>query len=121
MSALEKIRERYAKTEVVVDALGRKIRVRKLDGAQRLTVREWTDSNREDVILHLILGASVQAIDDIPIPFPKSRDVLNGTLRTLDDEGIMAVADAYQRFNDNKTEEEKVEEAKKSQGIPSFE
>ena len=98
MSVLDDIRKKYAKSESVADELGRILRVQRLDPSQKLAILEMTDSQREDVILQLILTASVRFVDDIAVPFPKTRAELNMTMRMLDEEGLQAVVKAYEKL-----------------------
>jgi hypothetical protein len=46
----------------------------------------------------MLIAASVRAIDDAPIPFPKSRAELDATLDALAEEGLTAGIVAYGRL-----------------------
>jgi hypothetical protein len=121
MSVLDEIRQKYSKQEKVADGYGRILTVQKLNPAQRLALLEMTDSQREDVIVQLVLAASVRFIDDIAIPFPRSRSELNSTMGALDEAGLQAVIEAYSRFSGGKSQEELADEAKKSRATATSE
>lgn len=120
MSVLDKIREKYAKTETVSDEYGRILVVRRLNTSQRLAVREMALTGDPEVVGTMTLGASVVSIDDIVFPFPKTRQELNSTLDILDDQGLGALIKAYQKFNDL-SGEGTIDAAKNLPGTPSSE
>jgi hypothetical protein len=115
MSVLEKIRDKYAKTETVSDEYGRIIVVRRLNTSQRLAVREMANSGNPEVVV----GASIVSIDDIVFPFPQNRKELNANLDVLDDPGLEALIKAYQKFNEL-SGQETIDAAKNLPGTPSF-
>jgi hypothetical protein len=112
MSALEIIRARHAKFETVVDALGRTFTVKRLDASQRLKIQEWTESKNLDVLGTMMIGAAVREIDGNPVVFPKNRTDLDWMIRALEDEGLVACAEAYKKLDGDMSEEEKVDAAK---------
>jgi hypothetical protein len=119
MSVLEKIRDKYAKTETVSDEYGRIIVVRRLNTSQRLAVREMANSGNPEVVGTMTLGASIVSIDDIVFPFPQNRKELNANLDVLDDPGLEALIKAYQKFNEL-SGQETIDAAKNLPGTPSF-
>jgi hypothetical protein len=112
MSALETIRERNAKTETVVDSFGRTIKLRRLNAAQRVRIREWTESSSAEVLGMLTIAASVFEIDGVPITFPRNRAELDSMVAALDDEGVEALVPAYQRLAGMRTDDEKLDAIK---------
>lgn len=117
-SVLETIRAKYEKTETVSDGYGRMITVRRLSTPQQIAVREMANSSDPTVIGVLTLGASVAKIDDIIFPFPRNRQELDLTIFALDDNGLNALSQAYQKFTDA-TEQETIDAAKNSPGTSS--
>lgn len=117
-SALETIRAKYEKTETVSDDYGRVIVVRRLSTPQQIAVREMSNSSDQTVICVLTLGASVAKIDDIIFPFPRNRQELDLTIFALDDKGLNALSEAYQKFTDA-TEKETTDAAKNLPGTSS--
>lgn len=110
-SALETIRAKYEKTETVTDGYGRIITVRRLSTPQQIAVREMANSSDPTVIGVLTLGASVAKIDDIIFPFPRNRQELDLTIFALDDNGLNALSQAYQKFTEA-TDQETIDAAK---------
>lgn len=113
--------ERYNKAETTADSLGRIISVRRLKPSERTRVEEMTPglSGTEIVVdgatgeqieisrrFQMILAASVCAVDDIPITFPKSRPELDSMLDKLDEEGLAAAIQAFIKLNPPKPKAE---------------
>ncbi len=120
MSVLEQIREKYQKTETVVDEYGRTIVVRKLNASQRLAVREMALSGDPEVVGTLTLGASIASVDGVPYTFPRTRPELNSQLDMLDDLGLAAVISAWTKFSEQ-TSQETIDAAKNLPGTTSSE
>ena len=112
MPVLEEIRAKYAKTEKVVDKYGRIITVRLLTVSQRNDVRKWAQTDDVTVLAPMTFAASVSSINDIPYTFPKTEAELKAVMDMLDDDGILSIAQGYQKLVPDTTEEQDIEAAK---------
>jgi hypothetical protein len=109
---LDEIRAKYAKTEKVVDKYGRIITVRLLTVSQRTDIRKWAGTDDATVQAPMMFAASVCAINDLPYTFPKSEAELKAVMDMLDDDGMLSIAQTYQKLVPDTTEEQDIEAAK---------
>ena len=112
MSVLNEIREKYAKTEKVVDKYGRIITVGLLTTSKRTMVRKWAGTDDVVVLAPMTFAAAVRAINDLPYTFPRSEVELQAVMDMLDDDAIISIAQAYDKLTPKTTEEEDLEAAK---------
>ena len=112
MPILDEIRAKYAKTEKVVDKYGRIITIRLLTVSQRTEIRKWAGTDDASVQAPMLFAASVCAINDLPYTFPKTSAELNAVMDMLDDDGTLAIAQAYEKLIGDKTQEQEIEAAK---------
>ena len=96
---------KYARVEKVADALGRIIGVRRLKPSQLVRVQEFGRGPDGMTSGALMVAAAVCSIDEAVILFPKSREELDGTLDSLDEEGMKAALDALGRFDVSEKDE----------------
>lgn len=108
---------RYSRVEKEADDFGRVIGVRRLKPSEQKKVLGMTDDlsgdeeirttdqeSGEPTTLYLprrfdhLVAASVCEIDDVKIPFPKTRGELDSMLDRLDNEGIKAASLAFARI-----------------------
>lgn len=117
MTPSEELISRYSRIERFTDAFGRLIGVRKLKISQQTKVSEYTpnlegvsevtmtdEEGREKVVqiarrTQMLIAAAVCEIDNVHIPFPKSRGELDAIADRLDEEGLVAAMTAYARFH----------------------
>lgn len=104
---------RYSEVAKVADVLGRVIGVRRLKPSEQTKVAgfcpelygydEMTNTKGDTIrIPHrmpLILASSVCMIDDVHIPFPRTRGELDAVYDRLDKEGIAAAGEAMIKLN----------------------
>ena len=114
MTPSEEIVSRYAKIERQADSLGRVIGVRRLKPSQQTRIAELTpnlDGESEMKVLdeetglektikvsrrfNITIASAVCEIDEVAIPFPKTRGELDSIYDRLDKEGIEAAMLAY--------------------------
>ena len=107
---------KYDRIEREADALGRVLGVKRLKPSEQARLQELT-TMRGDDLAPFAVAAAVREIDDVPVPFPKSRGELDAMLDSLDAEGLTAAITALNRLM---TEEEPaegvIEAAKNSAG-----
>lgn len=107
------LQARYTKVEREADAFGRIIGVHRLKLSQHVMLEEMAPSGKGSVTL----AAMVCEIDQIPIPFPKTRGELNAILDRLDVEGLDAANTAWKRLagivDEDEPKGDVIEEAKK--------
>lgn len=104
MIRTQELKDRYSKVEVEVDSLGRTFTVGLLTPSQRNKVFEMTDSTSGYVILNLLRAASVRKVagtdgDDVFMPFPRDRAMLDSNLDIFDAEGMTAISKAMARLD----------------------
>jgi hypothetical protein len=113
MTPTETILARYSVIERETDSLGRTIGVKQLRPSESVRLNELTPylegetsivspDGKEISISHrspMMIAASVREIDGNPIPFPKNRAELDGTLDALGPEGLEAAVKAYGRVS----------------------
>ena len=99
-----------------VDALGRKIKIKKLKPSERVTLMLMLGSDvakNEMVFGHAFLAAAVTEIDGATIYRANSLLELNVILDRLDDEGLEAVGAAYaEAFQAKPLDQAEIEAAK---------
>ena len=118
MTTQAEIAARYNRVEREADAAGRIIGVRKLRVSEQTRIEEmtpnldglktvWLPSSEAfpdgkevqiDRRTFMIAAASVCEIDNVPIPFPRTRGELDSIADRLDEEGIAAALGAYARL-----------------------
>ena len=120
MTPSEEIITRYARIEREADAFGRIIGVRKLKISQQTKVSELTPGLEGSAEVELtdkrivtiarrtqmLIAAAVCEIDQVAIPFPKSRGELDAIADRLDEEGLVAAMVAYARLSPQKADGE---------------
>jgi hypothetical protein len=91
----------------VVDVLGRKIVVKKLNALEkmRLTKLAGSDSDNAGYSSYIMLAASVVSIDDEPENFPMTIRAVESMVSQLGDEGLEAVGEAAMELNGINIEE----------------
>ena len=94
----EIILDRYKKSEVVADTLGRMINVSPLTMPQQVRILEMTPSRDASVVSIMMASAAVRKIDGAMFPFPRTREELDSTMGILDSEGLAAAASAFQKL-----------------------
>ncbi|SHG91768.1 hypothetical protein [Bradyrhizobium erythrophlei] len=108
----EIILARYKRVEREADAFGRLIGVRKLKPSEQTKVAGYTAdlSGADEVFtpdgrkvnfphrIPLLVAAAVCEIDNLPIPFAKSRAELDAIYDRLDEEGLAAASRAVARL-----------------------
>jgi hypothetical protein len=109
---------RYGTVEKEADAFGRVIGVRRLKPSEQTKVAGMTSdvSGSDEIItpggvkimvphrMPLSIAAAVCLIDDVRIPFPKSRGELDAIYDRLDAEGLTAAGAALVRLSDDEPE-----------------
>lgn len=95
MSETQKVMAAAAATEIVTDARGRQIEVRKLTRRETMRfMRQWgTASDVQMWMGNALIAAHAKSIDGVPLPAPISADMVEAVVDRLDDDGIQAVAD----------------------------
>lgn len=121
----EIILERYKRREKEADKLGRVIQVRKLRPSEQTKIAGMTAdlSGADEMVgpkgervlvphrIPLTVAACVCGIDDVMIPFPKTRQELDAIFDRLDAEGLAAASAAISRLQADEVQDP-VEEAK---------
>ena len=82
---------------VVRDATGRRIPLRRLGALDKLRLFEAAGpvlSGNDRWLGMAVLACSVTAIDDVPWPMPASKQGVEAMVQRLGDDGIAAVSDA---------------------------
>lgn len=115
----EVILERYKRRESEADKLGRLITVRKLRPSEQTKIAGMTSdlSGSDEMIgpkgervfvphrIPLTVAACVCGIDDVMIPFPKTRQELDAIFDRLDAEGLAAASAAIARMQSDDIED----------------
>jgi hypothetical protein len=81
--------------EVVRDALGRRLALRRLGALDKLRLFEAAGpvlSGNDRWLGMAVLACSVTAIDDVPWPMPASKQGVEAMVQRLGDDGIAAVS-----------------------------
>lgn len=102
LTASQEILERYKKTVVKTDDLGRAITVRKLKPSQQVMVMTMADTDLKSPLNVMQIAAAVVKIDDAIFPFPKNQAELLSVVDVLDDEGLAAALEAIVEINGGK-------------------
>jgi len=108
------IKARYATVEREMDGFGRSIGVKRPRPSQMLKIAELTDVKTNEDRAVFNIAAAVCEIDGKPIPFPKTRAELDSMVDLLDSEGMSAAATAMSRILGVTSEEDTIDQAKKS-------
>jgi hypothetical protein len=85
---------------VITDAAGRRLTLRRVGVLETLRLYKALGpelSNNAPYLSAARIAASVQMIDDVPVPFPTSESALEALLQRLDEDGVVAVAAAIRR------------------------
>lgn len=104
---------RYSQVEKEADAFGRVIGVRRLKPSEQVKIagmcadltgseEVMSDDGEKLLIPHrmpLMIAAAVCLIDEVRIPFPRSRGELDAIYDRLDSEGLSAASAAIGRLN----------------------
>jgi hypothetical protein len=96
----EQIKADSTRIEYEVDAIGRRIGVRKLNfhGHYRLAKLLGQNSGNPAMMTDAMMAASVVEIDGDPIPMPGTELQLEALMQRLDFHGVAAAATAMGRF-----------------------
>ena len=89
-------------TETVTDSRGRTIIVRKLRSLDRMKVFELNgaeNAKNEPYLGYAVLAYAVSSIEGVPLPVPTTKIALEAVVKRLDDEGLLAVSKAFEKFN----------------------
>jgi hypothetical protein len=114
MTPSEELINRYSKVEREADALGRLVGVRRLRPSQQTKISEMTpglsgddevtvidETTGAEVVmktprrLQMTVAAAVCEIDNVPIPFARTRGELDAIYDRLDREGMNAAMSAF--------------------------
>jgi hypothetical protein len=134
MTESEKYQERYTRREKEADSRGRVIAVRRLKLSEIGKVNGWTPeltgfdeiTNERGETIKIphrwsyAIAAAVCEIDNVQVPFARSRGELDAIYDRLDIEGLAAAGKALVRLNEGEAPPlPPQEEAKNSLGTPS--
>jgi len=99
-SVADQIKADANRIEYEVDALGRKIGVRRLDflSKHRVVCLMGEDSANIAAMGHAVVAASVVEIDGDAVSMPRTRREIEAVMSRLDDEGMTAAFTATSRF-----------------------
>ncbi len=93
----EALLEAARQEDVVRDAAGRRITLRRLGALDKLRLFEAAGpvlSGNDRWLGMAVLACSVTAIDDVPWPMPANKQGVEAMVQRLGDDGIAAVSDA---------------------------
>jgi hypothetical protein len=113
MTPSEERINRYIEIAREADAVGRLIGVKRLKISQQLKIEEMTPALDGSATLTTpdgqemkiprrsipMIAAAVCEIDNVPIPFPRTRGELDAMMDRLDSEGFAAAAAAFGKLN----------------------
>ncbi len=83
----------------ITDALGRKLVLRRIGALEKLRLFKAVGpqlGQNEPYLAMALLACAVAAIDDLPLPAPANEGQIEMIVQKLGDEGLAAVAGAFQ-------------------------
>lgn len=105
-------------TVIVTDALGRKIKIKKLGLMERMDVIDaiGAESSKNEIYLgHALVCFSAVEIDGAAIPFASTKDEVRALFKNIKDEGLKAISAGLDaRFHAKHTTEDEAKEAIKN-------